>query len=470
VLWDVQEEHLGEAEFFFEVWERCIDSPVHSLTEVRVGPEERLMAHTKGLVIGGERVLARLVRPVLEDDLDDDRHRTAAAALAILDGAGRDGPDIVLDYLPHAREAGRWGLVRATHLSRRTDLAERLIASLPEHDGPALAGRLEALIGSSVDVGKHLRGYFKHDQLPVRRAAAQLARHSTSSKVLKRLLPLMRDRDPKLREAAIESALIRGLPGSWQLACETAFDPATPAGPGSLRRAALGWVAIQGDLATHRHLLARLRERPDPDLLWAAGITGRVDAAAIAIELLDHPTLARLAGELLTFVAGLPTGSSAAWRATPSLPHAQRLDALWLDEGVHGGFGADEDEALPTLARDDLDADLVPPEERRLRLPNPAAVRAWWSAQRERLAPALRHYAGWPLETAVIARALYEAPMRRRHALALELAIRSAGIGLLDTRAPARVQMVRMREIFATLEQFAVSGRGVDFQGGLPLV
>jgi uncharacterized protein (TIGR02270 family) len=454
VLWDVQEEHLGEAEFFFEVWERCIDSPIHSLSEVRVGPEERLMAHTKGLVIGGAPVLSRLVRPVLDDDLDDDRHRTAAAALALLDGAGREGPDIVLDYLPRAREAGRWGLVRATHLSRRTDLAERLIASLPEHDGHALAGRLEALIGLNVDVGKHLRGYFKHDQLPVRRAAAHLARHSTSSKVLKRLLPLMRDRDPKLREAAIESALIRGLPGSWQLACETAFDPATPAGPGSLRRAALGWVAIQGDLATHRRLLERLREHPDADLLWAAGITGRLDAAAIAIELLDHPTLARLAGELLTFVAGLAT----------------TVDALWLDEGAHGTYGADEDEALPTLARDELDADLVPPEERRLRRPNPAAVRAWWSTQRERLSPALRHYAGWPLDTAVIERALDEAPMRRRHALALELGIRSAGIGLLDTRAPAKLQMVRMREIFATLEQFEVSGRGVDFQGGLPLV
>lgn len=454
MLWDVQEEHLGEAEFFFEVWERCIDSPIHSLLEVRVGPEERLMAHIKGLVIGGEPVLSRLVRPILDEDLDDDRHRTAAAALAILDGAGRDGPELVLDYLPRAREAGRWGLVRATHLSRRTDLAERLSASLPEHDGPALAGRLEALIGLSVDVGKHLRGYFKHDLLPVRRAAAHLARHSTSSKVLKRLLPLMRDRDPKLREAAIESALIRGLPGSWQVACETAFDPATPAGPGSLRRAALGWVAIQGDLATHRRLLARLRERPDPDLLWAAGITGRVDAAAIAIELLDHPTLARLAGELLTFVAGLGTHD----------------DAMWLDEGAHGSYGADEDDALPSLARDDLNANLIPPEERRLRLPNPATVRAWWSTARERLSPTLRHYAGWPLETALIERALYEAPMRRRHALALELEIRSAGIGLLDTRAPARVQMIRMREIFATLEQFARAGRGVDFQGGLPLV
>jgi uncharacterized protein (TIGR02270 family) len=451
-LWDVQEEHLGEAEFFFEVWERCIDSPVHTLAEVRVGPEERLMAHVMGLVIGGQSVLSRLVRPVLDEDLDDDRYRTGAAALAILDGAGRDGPDIVLEYLPQARSTGYWGLVRAIQLSRRTDLAERLIASLPEHDGPALAGRLDALTGLGVDVGKQLRGWFKHDLVPVRRAAAHLARHSTSSKVLKRLLGLMRDRDPKLREAAIESALIRGLPGSWQLACEAAFDPQTPAGPGSLRRSALCWVAIQGDMATHRHLLGKLRDRPDADLLWAAGITGRPEAAAIAIELLDHPTLARLAGELLTFVAGLPL----------------TVDSLWLDEGAHGAYGQDADEALPELARDDLDANLVPPEERRLRLPDPTAVRLWWSNQRDSLEPGLRHFAGRPLVTPLVEQALHEAPMRRRHTLALELAIRSAGIALLDTRAPARVQMLRMREIFATLAQFSASGRDVDFQGGLP--
>ncbi len=454
VLWDVQEEHLGEAEFFFEVWERCIDSPVHTLAEVRIGPEERLLSHVMGLAIGGESVLSRLVRPVLDEDLDDDRFRTAAAALAILDGAGRDGPDIVLEYLPQARSTGYWGLVRAIHLSRRTDLAERLIASLPEHDGPALAGRLDALVGLGVDVGKGLRGYFKHELLPVRRAAAWLARYSTSSKVLKRLLALMRDRDSKLREAAIESALIRGLPGSWQLACETAFDPQTPAGPGSLRRAALSWVAIQGDLATHGRLLGQLRDHPDPDLLWAAGITGRAEAAAIAIELLDHPKLARLAGELLTFVAGLPL----------------TVDSLWLDEGAHGAYGADADEGLPKLARDDLDADLVPPEELRLRLPNPTAVRAWWSKQRGALHPGLRHFAGWPLETRIVEQTLHQAPMRRRHALALELAIRSAGIGLLDTRAPARVQLLRMREIFATLAQYAAAGRDVDFQGGLPLM
>jgi uncharacterized protein (TIGR02270 family) len=454
LLWDVQEEHLGEAEYCCELWQACIDSPVFTLGELRAGPEERLMAHIMGLVVGGQPVLDRLLRPILDEDLDDDRFRTAAAALAILDGAGREGPDIVLDYLPRAGSEGRWGLVRAMHLCRRTDLAERLIASLPDHDGLALSGRLEALTGLGVDVGKRLRVWFKHERVEVRRAAAWLARYSSSSKVLKRLLKLMRDPDAKLREAAIESALIRGLPGSWQLACEAAFETEASGGPGSLRRTALGWVAMQGDAGAHARLLNMLRAAPDPDLMWAVGVTGRPDAAALAVELVDHPALARLAGELLTFIAGLPT----------------TVDLYWLDNGAHGAFGADPNEALPELEADDLDADLVPPEDRRLRLPNPTAVRAWWSERRAALAPHLRHYAGHPLDPRVFQYALSSAPMRRSHALALELAIRSAGIGLLDTRAPARVQLQRTAEIFATLGEYAAAGHSVDFQGGLPML
>ena len=56
LLWDVQEEHLNEAEFSCEAWNAALDSPVFSLHELRRGPEERLMANIMGLVIGGQPV------------------------------------------------------------------------------------------------------------------------------------------------------------------------------------------------------------------------------------------------------------------------------------------------------------------------------------------------------------------------------------------------------------------------------
>jgi uncharacterized protein (TIGR02270 family) len=453
LLWDVQEEHLGEAEFGFERWELSLSSPAYTLAEVLVGPEERLLAHTMGLVIGGPPVLDRLARPILDEDLDDDRYRTAAAALAILDGAGREGPDIVLSYLPRARAEGWWGLIRALQVSRRTDLAERMIAELPELEGPALGGRLEALAGldglaelDNFDKRLPLRPLLKHEHPAIRRVAARLARRSRSSKVLRRLLPLMRKDDPWLRAAAIESALIRGLPGSWEVACEVAFDRASPP---PLRGPALTWVAIQGDAGVHARLISALATRPDPELLAAASATGRPDAVAVAVELLDHPQLARLAGEVVATVVAPP-----------------RDDRLWIDEGGHGSYGADAHEALPALADDDLDADLVPPEQLRLRLPNAPALRDWWLDAEPEFSPALRYFGGRPLDLRTVEIGLRTATMRRRPALGLELAIRSAGMGQLDTRAPARAQVERMAGIFARLG----AGAPLDFQGGLPMI
>jgi uncharacterized protein (TIGR02270 family) len=445
LLWDVQWRHLAEAEFSLEIWEASLSSAIYTLAEVRTGPEERLMAHTMGLVIGGQPVLERLVRPVLDQELDADRFRTAAAALALLDGGGRAAPDLVLSYFAKARAQGWWGLIRATHLSRRTDLAERILAEIAPLEGTALAGRLEALAGLGVDVGKHLRTWLRHEHPAIRRVSARLARHSSSSKILRKLLALMQGPDPWLREAAIESALIRGLPGSWQVACEAAFDRATAP---SLRRAALGWLAMQGDASVHARLLADLRARPSPTLLRVASITGR--AQAIAIELLDHPNLARLAGEVVGCIGGL----------------SARDHRFWLDEGAAGGYGADAAQALPALAGDPLDADLVPPEELRLRLPDPQRIREWWYRTGHAFSPELRYLDGHPLTLSTVHAGLHEAPMRRRHPLAIELAIRSAGAAILDTRAPARIQLDQMAAMFTRLE-----ARGdIDFQAGFPIL
>ncbi len=433
LLWDVQAEHLSEAETCVETWEVSLGSPIHTLDEVRAGPEERLMANTQGLVIGGHPVFERLVRPVLDKELNDDRFRTAAAALTLLDGDGRDSPDRVLAYFPKARAEGWWGLIRASHLSRRTDLAERILAEIESLEGMALAGRLEVLAGLGVDVGKPLRKWLRPDNHPaIRRVSARLARHCSSSKILRQLIPLMRDPDPWLREAAIESALIRGLPGSWEAACATAFERDAPAG---LRRRALAWVAIQGDSNVHARILGPLKARPSADLLWAASISGRAQAVAIAIDLLDHPQLDRLAGDVVACITGLSTQDP----------------RFWLDEGATGRYGAHPAEALPALADDDLDADLVPPEHLRLRRPNPEQIRHWWQFAAADFSPAWRYLGGRPLELATLHAGLRTAPMRRRHPLALELAIRSAGEGILDTQAPARIQIPRTEAIFARL-------------------
>src|SRR5690554_6744083 len=96
LIWDIQEEHLDEAEFLLEMWTHCVDSPRFTLATLAAGPEERLLARVVGLLVGGERVVEGLLLPVLAEP-DDDEFRTAAATLAILQGAGLDACAQVLN-------------------------------------------------------------------------------------------------------------------------------------------------------------------------------------------------------------------------------------------------------------------------------------------------------------------------------------------------------------------------------------
>jgi uncharacterized protein (TIGR02270 family) len=243
-----------------------------------------------------------------------------------------------------------------------------------------------------------------------------------------------------LRWTAIESGLIRDLPGMWELACREAFAPQ----PSAHHRAALSWVAMLGDHGVHQRLLAALSS-PTADLLWAAGLTGRVAAVDQAMPLLEHESLARLAGEVVCTIAGISRAG----------------DRYWLDNGIVP-VGDDPDEALPPLEQDDLDANLAPRGDALLRLPNPETVRAWWSTEQARFDAKLRYSAGQPFDGARLQRDLRELPTRVRHARALELAARTAGEARIETRALTMVQA-------AQLDSVAGHFARVDCQRGRPL-
>lgn len=450
LLWDIQEEHLSEAEFTFELWHNSLDSPAYTLREVEDGPESRLQAHVAGLVVGGAAVRDRLLLPVLAE-ADDDRFRTAAATLAVVGGSDAEARERVLEALATAGAEGRWGLVRGLQLARRRGIGRWLVRDLGQVEGPALAGRLGALAYRGYDPRKRLIAWLDSGDPEVQRAAAHLARHTSSAGALRSLVPLMHAGDEGLRRDAVESALIRGLPGSWQAACELAFSRSEHEIGEELRRAALAWVAMLGDADAHARLLALARDQPSSTTLWALAITGRPDAVDFALELVDHPTLARAAGELLAAIAGLPLDDR----------------RCWLDDGDKGAFGHDPDEALPQLEDDDLDAELVPAEERGLHLPNPAACRAWWAERELEFSPAIRYLRGRPIDGAGLEAGLRELPTRRRHPLALELAMRSAGAQLIDPRAPAATQRVQLAKAFAQSPSKSIE---LDCQRGLPMV
>ncbi|MFO7564949.1 MAG: hypothetical protein R6X02_20055 [Enhygromyxa sp.] len=226
--------------------------------------------------------------------------------------------------------------------------------------------------------------------------------------------PLAQAADAELRRTTLESALCHLLPGAWESAVYWAFCP----GDSPFRRDALTWVALLGDGAAHSRLLMLLDDpAQQADALWAVGFCGRVASVDRCIELLDDERLGPLAAEVVCATAGLPTNIDHFWRDRPEPD--------------------DEEEAANALPEldDDLDADLVPTQEDALPIPDPETIRAWWQARRDQFDPSLRYLGGRPLDRGVLAAAMWHAPMRRRHALALEAAVRTRGSVFINTRA-----------------------------------
>lgn len=439
LIWDIQAQHLDEAEFLLELWSNANDSPRFTFGKLRDGPEQRLLAHLDGLLGGGEIVIERLLLPVF-DAPDDDEFRTAAAALTILRGAGLDACERVLLAFERAKTRGRRALALALQLSNRDGLIPWLARDLDRLSGQQLASRLRVLTGHRVEAGPRLLAWLGAGELEVQRAAAELARHTGAPESLHRLHPLTEALDPELRWAAIESGIIRGQHFAWHAAGREAFVDPRPA----TQRQALAWVGMIGDDAAQQRVFAALSSAPTSALLWAAGLSGRAQAVDLAMALLEDPRLARPAGELVCAVAGLDRDD----------------DRYWLDRGVR--IGDDPDDALPALAHDDLDTEPIPSHEDKLRRPNPEEVRAWWTQQRTRFDPRKRYLDGQLLDLASLARGLNTQTTRRRHALALELAARSCGRAQISTSAFTATQSAQAHAVFSRIA-------ALDFSRGLPL-
>ncbi|HLT36985.1 MAG TPA: hypothetical protein VK034_11890, partial [Enhygromyxa sp.] len=82
ILWDIEEQHLDEAEFLFEIREAACEAPTHSLDDLATGPDQRLLAHLDGLRLAGPLVAERLLLPTIEDP-EQWYVRIAAATLAL---------------------------------------------------------------------------------------------------------------------------------------------------------------------------------------------------------------------------------------------------------------------------------------------------------------------------------------------------------------------------------------------------
>ena len=425
IAWDVEEEHLREAEFLFEVREAVLDTPHYDLAELEAGPEQRLLAHVDALVIGGPLVADRLLFATIDDEDEiEDYEAIAAASMAVLAQPHTDRHERLFAILAQGHDTQLHGVSRALQLTDSTWLESRLRRATA--DAAALSAPrflttcLTALAARGADLAEGLHPFLRSTDPAVARAAATLARFNRDRTSLELLGPLAQAADPQLRRTTIETALYRLMPGAWESAVYWAFM----AGESDFRRDALVWVACLGDPRVHERLLAYA---DDPvhqsDALWAMGFTGRVAAVERCIPLLANENIGPLAAEVVCAITGLASDAEGLWHPPSSDPEPEQT--------------------LPELADDDLDADLVPKAEASLPVPAPDEIAAWWQENRSNFDPGLRYIAGRPFDRDALVDGLWNAPMRRRHVLAFELGVRSGG-AFVDTRAMCATQKLQL--------------------------
>lgn len=412
IRWDIAEEHLDEAAFLSGQWEEALVDPAYTLAEVAEGPEERVLAHLDGLVLGGAPVAERLLVPALGGD---DPGVALAAAWALLLSEAGDRLDLVVEKLAGAEPEQAAAIARALQLAPREDVPARLVPALPRGSPGVRAAVLDVLAFRRADVAGPLEALVGAPEAAVRRAALRLARVLPSRLAPHVLEPALSGDDPEERDLAIVAGLVAGARSAWAV-CERV---AREGGPAWDLPALLWALSGEKDLGP---LLAGL---DDPEraeaALFALGFAGKVAAAEAAAARLGDEDLGKLAGEAFSGVTGFAIGGPSAKAPEPWDPDAPEEEE---DEE-----GAGPEAALPA--------------------PDPAPVLAWWERAKKGFDPAARLLGGVPWSTEALLGALESASMRRRPALALDLAIRTRGAAQLEVRGLARRQLAQLRELRA---------------------
>ena len=408
LLWDVMEEHLEEAAFLWTQWEATLTSPRFSRASGASGPEERLRAHLDALVLGGTPVEKKLLAPALvggEADL------AFAAAAALLLG-GQDAP--VLEAMASAEEPTLGAMTSAVALTAMPT-AEPALLRLAMVGAPAAqAAALVALSARGANPGEALRRAAASPDARVQQAAIRSARSAPVEVARPLILQALGSPLATVREAAFEVGLVIGMRQAWD-----AVRLAAAASPPSA--AALLLLALGGGGDELEPLLAAVtRPAPPPAALFAAGFSGRraaADACATLLASGDART-ARLAAEAFSAITGLV---------------------------LEGPFVADthppEPEQPIPFEDEDLDGDLAEGPEALLPEPNAGQIERWWKQHRSSFDADGRCVGGKPVSGAALYQALEHGPLRRRHAHAVEVAVRSGGklqiLGLRWLRAQA---------------------------------
>jgi uncharacterized protein (TIGR02270 family) len=407
VIWSIVEEHLDEAEYLGSQWERGFDSPTLTLERMRDW-EERFLANLDGLEQAGPEANRGFLARALERG---EASQAFAAALAILSERTPEACEWLIERIrggPLPRPLLRaLALTPATPGRTRGPVEHAMGNLLSSGTGGEIAWALDVLAFRGSAAPDEVAPFLEAREPGVVASALKAAR-TFFARFEPQFRRALGSPIAGVRDAAIEAGMVTGLRAAYDAARQAVLGKHL-AGPLPL------WlVAMAGD-EDFRMLEPLLDdERWGGAAVFALGLSGRARAVESCLPLLRHPKLARVAGEAVSVMSGIR---------------------------IEGELCRPEPEEEPVpLEEDDLDADLVPTPEMELPDPAPEAVERAWAAARGAFDASKRYLRGKPFERSALEEALRRGPMRWRHPLALEVAIRTRGRVTIESRTWAAKQ------------------------------
>ena len=412
--WDLVEQSLEEAAFFWKRWEGDLESLTRSLDDVWSWTEDRLQGALDGVRVAGEKI-AEVTEAALHGK---DHAAITAAAHVLAAGTPTRAREALATAVRNAKGIPLLAMVRgieAAALDGSFAPVTTVLASAgPEHSAALCRIKRFRRVSAGREATDALQSGVPHLQAEALRSLAYVADPSIAAR---HIAWGLKSDDREVRRAAIETGIRRGEPVAWQAAVQLAEERSAACAPFLASLAALGSPQEQ------QLVIGALRE---PALqragLFALAYIGTAEAVDICLVGMRDGKLARSAGEAYCAITGAELVR----------------DGLTLPEPA-------EAPSPPPLEDDRLDANLVPAAADQWPLPNLDAVRGHWQSIQRQFGRGVRHWRGHPAGPEGLAAALERGPMHRRADLALELAVRTGGKYDLETRAFAHAQRSMMQ-------------------------
>jgi uncharacterized protein (TIGR02270 family) len=403
-LWDVYEEHLNEAAWLWGNWEKSLDSAVYALGDIVVGPEERLLAHLDGLVLGGLPVAEKLLFPALTGD---DLGGISAAAWALVQAEDADHQDLVIDALTAAAPPAQAAIGRALYLSPLADLS-RLVPLFAAGAPLVRAMVLDTFAPREPNwVRDHIDSAMRSGQPPLVAAALRAIRTLNDRALLDYVGMASQSDDIEVRLESMRTGLAFGLKTAWN-ECRTFAG-----GMGELCRLPLGLLATSPDPNDRAFVRSKaLDANVGMHALWALGFAGDADSADVLVQAMADEKKSRISGEAFSAITGLSIVGELAKPGQTQGPDVEEVK---------------DEEPPPTVRSENF-------------LPEPQVekVKKWWDNERRRFVPGTRYAGGQPRSPATLQTAFTHGASWRREILLIEMV---ALVANLSKATPPKVDL-----------------------------